>query len=497
MGFKSDREFLRNISIGAVGTRRLARILDEGGFRIIELERYSGSNKIWATKIKRLRVPDLLCLRSGIRIESRAKSSLVVRMSHAVNNEARAWDSGLRDDDLVGFILCRNDGDHWRASDRVALFRVKDMRASAQLAGLSPRKAASEGSELQLEWKATIPKQAGEVQEVTQEKITTLLDSGRKQSYKLGPKKAEGGEYYLTPYVQGGERFGVGDTILASAIPELVPPVLGRCTQYDFIPDLESGDRESVYAAAKALGHLPEIAEQSQRPLLRVVESHENDLLRLEASAALARLNVQEGWDFVSTICDSDDFPIDVKMEAVLILSEMRCQQSLDLLKQVTSKAGNESEYRAAAVWGLSQVANEIGESDLLEAMADPDELVAAHAIAGSTRVIDAENVAELLDRIGSDDRESAGIVRAVIAANLNCVAPVVEKLSVSTGRQRMWLLYPLACKGRSECEAYLREHNAKLLNELEFFWTFHVENWTNRLDVADQIDFLLEQILK
>ena len=55
MGIKSNREFLRNISMGVVGIRQVARLLDEGGFRIIELERYSMNNKIWKDKDKRKR----------------------------------------------------------------------------------------------------------------------------------------------------------------------------------------------------------------------------------------------------------------------------------------------------------------------------------------------------------------------------------------------------------------------------------------------------------
>ena len=131
MGFKSDREFLRNISIGAIGTRQVAAVLTRGGFNIIELERYSGSNKIWATKIKRLRVPDLLCLNSGTRIESRGKSKLVVTMSHAEKNADRAWDKSLRDNDLIAFNCLLPEGDGWKPSDRVALFRVGDLRNAA------------------------------------------------------------------------------------------------------------------------------------------------------------------------------------------------------------------------------------------------------------------------------------------------------------------------------------------------------------------------------
>ena len=130
MGFKSDREFLRNVSIGAIGTRRVGAILKSGGFRIIELERYCTSNKIWATKIKRLRVPDLLCLKSGIRIECRAKADLKITMSHSINNSDRAWDRGLRDTDLVAFIRCSPDRDSWSPSERISLFRAGDMRQS-------------------------------------------------------------------------------------------------------------------------------------------------------------------------------------------------------------------------------------------------------------------------------------------------------------------------------------------------------------------------------
>lgn len=122
VGFKSDREFLRIVSIGAVGTRKVAELLRAGGFRIIELERYCSCNKIWATKIKRLRVPDLLCLKTGIRIECRAKSVLKVTMSHAVSNADRAWDKGLRDDDFVVFIRCTPQDDGWQAADRLSLF---------------------------------------------------------------------------------------------------------------------------------------------------------------------------------------------------------------------------------------------------------------------------------------------------------------------------------------------------------------------------------------
>ena len=218
MGFKSDREFLRNVSIGAVGTRRIAAILRQGGFRIIELERYSSSNKIWATKIKRLRVPDLLCLDSGIRIECRAKADLKITMSHAVNNPDRAWDKGLRDNDIVAFIRCWPTDGIWTASDRVALFRVGDMRSTWHLAKQERMKSASEGSEVRVTWPATVPNRAGMVLSVSAESIRAQMLGGRQQTYRLS-RESSSGNFHLTPHVNAGDAFGDGDTILASASP--------------------------------------------------------------------------------------------------------------------------------------------------------------------------------------------------------------------------------------------------------------------------------------
>jgi hypothetical protein len=67
-----------------------------------KLERYSRSNKIWATKVKRLRLPDLLCVRTGLRVEVRAKSKLAIKMSDAPANPDRRWNTGLAPRDMLG-----------------------------------------------------------------------------------------------------------------------------------------------------------------------------------------------------------------------------------------------------------------------------------------------------------------------------------------------------------------------------------------------------------
>ena len=60
--YKTDESFLEKLAIGASGTRFVCQDLQRHGHRPVELERGSQSFKLWKEiKIKRLRVPDLLC----------------------------------------------------------------------------------------------------------------------------------------------------------------------------------------------------------------------------------------------------------------------------------------------------------------------------------------------------------------------------------------------------------------------------------------------------
>ena len=80
--FKSDVSFLEKISMGAVGTHRAFEHLRDQGHNPLELERGSMSFKIWKNiKIKRIRVPNILCIACGRRVKSRAKTTFEISMS--------------------------------------------------------------------------------------------------------------------------------------------------------------------------------------------------------------------------------------------------------------------------------------------------------------------------------------------------------------------------------------------------------------------------------
>lgn len=132
--FKSDESFLRKLAIGAAGTRRAFDDLQSQGHDPVELERGSMSFKLWRKTIKRkrLRMPDILCLRCGIRFESRGKTDLKISMSHSLTDATRAWDVGLDEGDFVALIgVTSGDSPVDAVADTLVQYAsVRDLRAA-------------------------------------------------------------------------------------------------------------------------------------------------------------------------------------------------------------------------------------------------------------------------------------------------------------------------------------------------------------------------------
>ena len=251
-----------------------------------------------------------------------------------------------------------------------------------------------------------------------------------------------------------------------------------------------------MYAAVKALGYLPEVAARSRGRLSDLMKRSEDGRIRLEAAASLARLGFPEGWESISKNVHDHGADKEYRMESALVLAEMPDRRSLDLLRDLLEDTSNDSELRAAGALGLADVSTDAESTGLVAYVHDKDEVVAVHAILALSRLVRSENLEAVLQKIGDDARQSAGLVRAVLLSRVDPVPVAVRLIRASLGQRRQWLLYLLACRGRAGCGQYLTGRSPELLEELDFFWTHQIENWTNRLDVANQIDFLREQVL-
>ena len=190
--FKSDESFLKKLAVGAAGTKSTMRRLTDLGFKPIELERF----KIWKTiKIKRVRVPDILCLKSGWRFESRGKTKLEISMSHSKSDPNRAWDAGMRPDDYVVVVLCEQASDaivDWQPSSPIHFIRVEDMRTafSSGSVKITEPKGVEEGSEIRVIWPSVAANEKSVVSELTDKTIkVTSIAEGKPQRCLIARKK--------------------------------------------------------------------------------------------------------------------------------------------------------------------------------------------------------------------------------------------------------------------------------------------------------------------
>ena len=139
-------------------------------------------------------------------------------------------------------------------------------------------------------------------------------------------------------------------------------------------------------------------------------------------------------------------------MECALILAELPDQRSIGLLRRLMENTSNDSELRAAAAWGLASVSPDVESAELLRRVDDPDEMIALHAIVSVARLLKPASIALVLGGIDHNDRRSAGLVRTILLSRFDFVPEIVRLCHNSSGKQRQWMLYLLACRGREAC---------------------------------------------
>jgi len=401
VGFKEDADFARFVSMGASGTAAVARHLRERhGHQTIELERYAMANKVWQTKVKRLRLPDLLCAACGRRVESRAKSALAIVLSDS-DTPGREWYAGgLRDDDLYAFI--RADLSTFPpVVGQPVFFSSAALHYAFPYAKRTSRKAASQGAEVTLAWPSWVPGKSGWFRGVDeQDRIVCEFDDGSRRAYwqwRNWPVRRT--------YLEAGARIEGDDTMVAGVV-EQPGPLTCSGAVWDVETDLQAEDPTTVYAAVKAAGILAD--ERLLGALVTIAQRDRVDWrVRLEVYASLARLD-PTGWTKpISALALDPRRPDEQRMEAVFVLSEIPTSEAASALAEVATLGDDgDSELRAAAVWGLGRGVPP--RPDLLLPFAcDPVDLVGLHAIV-ALQEIPAELLPTLLDWLQADDRRAA-----------------------------------------------------------------------------------------
>jgi hypothetical protein len=370
--FKSDDSFLRKLAVGAAGTNATIARLKEMGFNPIELERGSTGFKIWKKiKIKRVRVPDILCLNTGLRFESRGKTKLEISMSHSLNDPKRAWDAGMRDDDFVSIVVFEQKDDSpvdLKQISPVHFTRVNDMRTAfvGEQVSITKPKGVEEGSEIRVMWTCAVAKQRSEVFAVEPKKVSLIpIPKTRCQTIHLSRSH---GKITLLPQVKVGDLVEVNQ-IVASVVPVNInlqcPPSVGEAY---FIDKLASVNLSERYAAAKALRHR---GFTKAKPVLelRMNDADEDIYVQLEAAAALAAYDDPKGWEFMENKLHSPvmTVPLETQLETVIVASEIPKARSENLLIEVLQDCHRDDELRAGAAWALGQFASATSATALVD----------------------------------------------------------------------------------------------------------------------------------
>ena len=448
--FKTDESFLEKLAIGAIGARAVFNDLCRQGHKPIELERGSMDYKIWKNiKIKRLRVPDLLCLNCGTRVEARAKTQLEISMSHSLSDPERGWDKGLNDRDVVALAICSRTGKgptEWKANPMIQFVSTASLRkafAENQVVTEKP-KGAGEGFELRVTWPSAVASSNGVISGVTANRLQFRREPDNRTISLALTKK----NIVLQTLVTAGQRIQAGQ-IIASVVPVTSAfPCSSAAGHSGFLDGLTSPAVADRYAAAKALSHLHDSAASAGLKQ-RMADDREHIYVRLEAAAGLARAGENIGMRFIQQILQGQ--PLEPRLEAVIILGEIPTDESREVLTAVLLNRDQHPEIRAGAAWALGELQQSSSADALVQVfleLAQPIRIEAARALRKIAATTDLSLVAKLPT---AKDDQQAGIAWAVSRSGRVKVEDLLPLLVDDDARR--WVAYIL---GTQEPQAYI-----------------------------------------
>ncbi len=431
------------------------------------------ANKRWMTKIKRLRLPDLVCVRCGRRIESKAKSKLELRLSHSTK-EGRAWHGDMRPQDLVAFLLVELDpADQLVGSGSPSYFSIQALNEAPFKE--NARKSSTEGSELDIQWPAAVPTVTGTVVAMTGGRIKLAFsEHGRLRSRTIGNSD-------FIPYVRQGDIVRAEKTIVSGAVTP-AEPIGCPGHIWNHADDLRSEQTVDRYAAVKTVGAL---RTTQHLAVLRNIANHDEDLrVRLEAVGSLAALGEDPWTRVLSNYAHNSELPDGLAMEAVFLLSEIGSDAAADALTELAAIPGLPSELRAAAVWGLGSVGVRRYE-DVWPYTDDGDELVRVHAVGALGEVSD-QFAKVLVDALRGNPNQAA--VASRLLAREHRIDELLE--AVQQPEARTWALESL---GRIH-PAVVDSHGGAphdVLEALQPAWAGRFGPWLGRDDAETDLRLL------
>jgi HEAT repeat protein len=481
--FKTDVSFLEKISAGATGTTLVFADLKRQGHSPIELERGSMSFKIWKKiKIKQVRVPDILCVRCGTRVESRAKTDLQITMSHSISDPMRGWDFGLADGDFIAFVNCVKSGERpidWKADELVQYVKVEEMRkalAENKVISVQP-KGATEGFEARLTWPSAIARADGRVTSIDR----NCLKYRRKDDDRTIRLSLKKGELVLTPLVKVDAPIK-RNQILASVVPASDRiPCISTLTQDYYVKLMKSPSLSDRYGAAKALSYFKS-SETIATLKERVKDEKEHIYIRLESASSLLKMGNKESIPFFEKLL-SDPY-LENRLECVIVLGEIGQSESSDLLIKTLLDTRQHSEIRAGAAWSLGELKDKKALNALMSAFDAVDRDIRVEAARAMVKLNElfAQETLKLIP--ATNDSQRAGVSWSLSKSGNFTVHDLLAVMNNDDARK--WIAWIIGTQKEQRYISQIEELKQKD-NEVYFavtvLWKV-MSSWVNGLEI-------------
>jgi len=486
---KTDESFLEKISIGAIGTKEVYENLLKSHHRPIELERGSMSYKIWKSiKIKRIRVPDILCVDCGKRFESRAKTKLEITMSHSNNDKDRAWDYGLNNDDYVALVACKRNGDSpidWKASSLIQYIKVSELKDTfgKNIVKQETRKGVQEGFESRITWPSAKASADGKISY-----ISSLDDEKKKIQFKRNLDNRtitlslvkQRVTIELFPIVKVGDLIEENE-IIASVVQVYHTVECQKDKDAEYYKNkLNSISLSERYAAAKALSYFNIDKDIYNILKKKLSQEEEHIYIKLECAASLSRQEHHAGFDFIKH-CINSEHLVD-RLEAVIISSEINNENSFTILTECLKDTTQHHEIRAGAAWALGELGRKESINVLknsFNALETNIKVEAARALSKISR----NNVSDVIKLLSlGNPEEKQGIAWAISKNEFR----INDLLPFLTDREtRTWISYIIGMQNK---ENYLTEIENLKKKDSEVYFAVTVlwrimESWINGLE--------------
>lgn len=484
--------------IGAVGARAVCRDLAQYGHRFVELERGSTDSKLWKdVKRKRVRIPDLVCLYCGVRIECRAKTGFELSMSHSPTDTERAWDFGLVDTDWVAFPVCSpvEESDwtrggllegkshwqqkswvEWQALKHINYFTAKAFRSS--LHARSRTKGVEEGSENFIGWDTIFSPRQGPVL------------AADKKNGKITIARADGSRPYTWTAKPGSKVFVSSGAFVeeGQVIAGTVSPIPGSglacsgCLSKDHIAKLLGSRERTQRFTGVRLARLRKESQYAKQIQELANDVEEDVYVRLEAASYLVACCKRSAAKSFAPFLQSGDQQ--TQLEAAIALGEAGTSEAAEVLSEMLCDKGEPFFLRSAAAWSLGQIGSDQASASLVSAFSDVDSNLRFEALDNLVAVGSPACDALLEGLNAVDDRIVAGCAEALRQAQ--CLpANVRDALAknIRTGEPGKWVVWLIGLLPRDQFKtaiADLQETKPELHYAVCLLWSF-MESWIAR----------------